>query len=47
VLSEWGDWDGEKCPFIGAVMVIVDGEKIKPDTAYMLKDGKVIEVKEE
>ena len=46
VLSEWGNWDGEKYPFIGAKMVVVDGEKIKADTFYMLKDGKIVEVKE-
>ena len=44
VVSEWGDWDGEKYPFIGAQMVVVDGEKIKADTWYMLKKGKVVEV---
>ena len=25
--------------------VVVDGEKIKPDTWYELKDGEVVEVK--
>lgn len=44
VLSEWGKWDGEKYPFIGAVMVEVDEKTIKPDTWYMLKDGKITEV---
>ena len=46
VLSEWGEWDGNKYPFIAAKMVVVDGEKIKADTFYMLKDGKIVEVKE-
>ena len=44
VLSEWGDWDGEKYIFKGAVMVEVDGKKVKADTWYMLKDGKICEV---
>ena len=43
VLSEWGDWDGEKYPLLGAVMVRVDGEIIKADTYYMLKGGKAVE----
>ena len=42
VLSEWGNWDGDKYPFIGAKMVKVDGKKIKADTWYELKNGKVI-----
>ena len=43
-MSEWGDWDGEKYPFIGAQMVVVDGEKLKADTWYMLRNGQVVEV---
>ena len=43
VLSEWGDWDGNKYPLLGAVMVMVDGIEIKEDTYYTLKDGKVVE----
>ena len=46
VVSEWGDWDGEKYSFIGAQMVVVDGKKIKADTWYMLKNGKVVEVEQ-
>ena len=44
VISEWGDWDGEKYPLICAQMVMVDGKTIKADTYYQLKEGKVIEV---
>ena len=44
VLSEWGEWDGGKYPFCGAVMVEVDGETIKPDTWYMLRNGEICEV---
>ena len=43
VLSEWGEWDSEKYPFICAKMVEVDGNKIKQDTWYTLKNGKIIE----
>lgn len=43
VLSEWDEWDGNKYPFIGATMVEVDGEIIKADTYYILKNGKIIE----
>ena len=46
VLSEWGDWDGEKYPLLGAIMVIVDGNKIKEDTYYILQRGNLVEVKE-
>ena len=46
VLSEWGEWDGNKYPFICAKMVVVDGEKIKADTFYMLQDGEIVEAKE-
>ena len=45
VLSEWGEWDGEKYSFIGAKMVQVDGKRYKADTWYTLKDGKIKKVK--
>ena len=41
VVSEWGEWDGEKYPFVAAKMVEVDGKRIKADTWYTLKNGKV------
>ena len=44
MLSEWGEWDGEKYPFIGASMLVVDGDNIKPDTWYALKNGHVVEI---
>ena len=47
VLSEWGEWNGEKYPFICAKMVEVDGKTIKADTWYMLKDGELVEVEVE
>ena len=43
VLSEWGEWNGTVYPFHGATMVEVDGEKIKPDTWYTLKNGQITE----
>jgi hypothetical protein len=43
VLSEWGKWDGEKYPFLSAAMVEVDGETIKADTWYIMKNGKIVE----
>ena len=46
VLSEWGNWDGNKYPFIGAKMVEVDGKTYKSDTWYTLKDGQITEVTE-
>jgi hypothetical protein len=45
VLSEWGEFDGEKYPFIGAKMVHVDGKRYKADTWYELRNGKVVKAK--
>ena len=44
VLSEWGEWDGKKYPLLCAKMAVVDGETIKADTWYMLKNGEFVEV---
>ena len=46
VLSEWGEWDGEKHPLLGAQMIFIDGENYKADTFYMLKGGKIVEAEE-
>ena len=46
VLSEWGEFNGNGYPLLGAKMVFVDGEKIKEDTFYELKNGRVRKVKE-
>ena len=43
VLAEWGDWNGKEYPFIGAKMKVVDGEKIKENTFYTLKNGEFVE----
>ena len=52
VLAEWESnggkyWEEETWAFKGAEMVTVDGENIKENTWYGLKNGKVIEIKED
>ena len=47
VLSEWDPWNGKVYPFLGAVMVEVDGKSILPDTWYTLKNGQIVACKEE
>ena len=42
---ERGEWDGETFPIIAVKAAIVDGEKIKADTWYRLKNGEFMEVK--
>ena len=44
VCVERGDWDGEKYPIKAICSAIVDGEKIKADTWYTVKDGEFIVV---
>ena len=39
-LAEYGDYDGEGYPCIGLKAAMIDGEKLKADTWYMLKDGE-------
>ena len=41
---ERGEWDGETYPIIAVKAAIVDGEKIKADTWYRLKNGEFVEV---
>ena len=41
---ERGEWDGETYPIIAVKAAIVDGEKIKADTWYCLKNGEFVEV---
>ena len=54
VLAEWkridddaGYWKEEAWDFIGSLMVRVDGEKVKENTWYTLKDGELVEVEDE
>ena len=39
-------WHGSNYNVEGFVAVLVDGETIKPDTWYQLKDGKFVEADE-
>lgn len=43
VVAERGGWNGETYPLINIKAAIVDGEKIKADTWYTLKDGEFVE----
>lgn len=43
VIVERGDWNGETYPLINIRAAIVDGEKIKADTWYTLKNGEFVE----
>ena len=52
VLAEWESnggkyWEEETWTFKGAMMVKVDGKNIKENTWYGLRNGKVIEIKED
>ena len=51
-MAEWESnggyyWEEKTWDFKGAVMVVVDGKKIKENTWYGLRNGKVIEIKED
>ena len=46
VVAERGDWNGETYPLVGIKAAIVDGETIKADTWYILKNGEFVEVNE-
>ena len=43
VIAERGDWNGTTYPLINIKAAIVDGEKIKADTWYTLKNGEFVE----
>lgn len=54
VLAEWERidndaryWKEEAWDFIGSLMVRVDGEKVKENTWYTLKNGELMEVEDE
>lgn len=54
VLAEWKRidndawyWKEEAWDFIGSLMVRVDGEKVKENTWYTLKNGELMEVEDE
>ena len=41
---ERGEWNGKAYPIVAVKAAIVDGEKIKADTWYQLKNGEFVEV---
>ena len=43
VITERGVWNGKTYPLINIKAAIVDGEKIKADTWYTLKNGEFVE----
>ena len=43
VIAERGDWNGQTYPLLNIKAAIVDGEKIKADTWYTLKNGEFVE----
>ena len=43
VIAERGDWNGKTYPLNNIKAAIVDGEKIKADTWYTLKNGEFVE----
>lgn len=51
-MAEWESnggeyWEEKTWTFNGAVMIEVDGEKIKENVWYGLRKGNVIEIKED
>jgi len=44
VVAERGEWDGHTYPLVGIKAAIIDGEVLKPDTFYTLKNGEFVEV---
>ena len=46
VCVERGEWNGETYPIKAICSSIVDGEKIKADTWYTVKNGEFVEVEE-
>ena len=46
VCVERGDWNGITYPIKAICSAIVDGEQIKPDVWYTVKDGKFIETED-
>ena len=43
-LSEYGEWDGDGCPCVCVKSAQIDGETLKADTWYTLKNGEFVEV---
>ena len=47
VLAEYGAWNGKYCPVICVKCGKIDGEALKPDVWYRLKNGEFEEVMDE
>ena len=47
VVTERGGWNGETYPIVGIKAAIVDGETIKANVWYTLKNGEFVEVSED
>lgn len=47
IIAERGEWNGKTYPLIGIRAAIIDGEVLKPDTFYTLKNGEFVEVTDE
>ena len=45
-ICERGEWNGETYPLLAIKAAIIDGETLKPDTWYKLKNGEFVEVVE-
>ena len=45
-ICERGEWNGNEYPLLAIKAGIVDGEVLKPDTWYTLKNGEFVEVEE-
>ena len=43
VLCERGEWNGSTYPLINIKAAIIDGEKLKADTFYTLRNGEFVE----
>ena len=46
-LAEYGDYDGEGYPCVCVKSAQIDGEKLKADTWYTLRNGEFVEVDDE
>lgn len=46
-VCERGFWDGKTYPLLAIKAAIIDGEVLKPDTWYTLKDGEFVEVEDD
>ena len=42
-IVERGEWDGETYPIVAIKAAVVDGQSIKADTWYTLKNGELVE----